>query len=124
MRQDLINNHSFICKIYVNEDEIYVGELQEVPEKFRKGMKRDLTDWAGSLNKRGLNELVYSHLAWYEEKDVYCIECGNREVVDEGDVCPDCGGGLSESYIYERNKCLDIIITCVGMITAVHVSEE
>lgn len=124
MQQDLDDKPSFNCKIYVNENEIYSGELQEVPEKFRKGMKRDLADWAGSLNKRGLNELVYSHLAWYERKDVRCAECGNGELGEQEDVCPDCGGTVSERYVYERNKSLDMIITCVGMITAVQVSEE
>jgi hypothetical protein len=124
MQQDLDDTTSFTCKIYVNEDEIYSGQLGEVPEKFRKGMKRDLSDWAESLGKRGLNELIYSHLAWYEEKDVSCTECGKSEVAEQDDACPDCGGKITESYIYERNKSLDIIITCVGMITAVHISED
>jgi hypothetical protein len=119
MYQDLDDTPSFTCKIYVNEDEIYAGYLGEVPEKFRKGMKRDLTDWAGSLGRRGLNDL-----AWYEEKDLHCAECGKSEVAEHDDKCPDCGGKIAESYIYERNKSLDIIITCVGMITAVRISED
>lgn len=124
MRQEPGRPPNTICKIYVNEDEIYAGDLQEVPERFRRAMKRDLADWAGSLGKRGLNELIYSHLAWYEEKDIYCTECGNREGRGEDGVCEDCGGKLSESYTYERNKNLDMIITCVGMITAVHIDVD
>jgi len=124
MQQDLDETPSFTCKIYVNEDEIYSGHLEEVPEEFRRNMKRDLTDWAGSLGKRGLNELIYSHLAWYEEKDLRCAECGNSEVTEHDNKCPDCGGKITESYIYQRNKGLDIIITCVGMITAVRISED
>ncbi len=55
----------FYCTIYVNEDEIYSGSLGEVPDKYRAPMARDLSDWADSLGKRGLNELIYSNLAWY-----------------------------------------------------------
>jgi len=55
---------------------------------------------------------------------VRCAECSSSEASENDDTCPDCGGKIIESYIYERNKSLDIIITCVGMITAVHVSED
>ncbi len=113
----------FICEIYVNEKEIYSGDLNEVPEKFRKGMKRDLTEWAGSLGKRGLNELIYSHLAWYEHKGMFCENCGTVEAAESMAECTACGDKLGERYLYERNERLDMIITCVGMISSVRITE-
>jgi len=111
----------FHCTIYVNENEIYSGELGEVPEEFRTRMARDLLEWAGTLGKRGLNELIYSHLAWYEGKAFYCGECGKR--YDAAGACGGCGGETVERYIHDRDKGLDMIITCVGMITKVEVSK-
>ena len=113
----------FHCTIYVNENEIYSGELGEVPEKFRARMTRDLSEWADSLGKRGLNELIYSHLAWYEEKAVYCTQCGKHYDDGSAGVCGECGGKLAERYVYDRDKGLDMIITCVGMITRVEVTK-
>ncbi len=113
----------FYCKIFVNENEIYSGDLGEVPERLRKGMIRDLSEWAGSLGKRGLNELIYSHLAWYEEKGTYCETCGAWAKDDDGGECGECGQKFGERYIHERNKRLDMIITCVGMISSVRISE-
>ena len=113
----------FYCTIFVNEKEIYSGELREVPEEFRLRMVRDLTEWAETLGKRGLNELIYSHLAWYEEKTVYCGRCGNSLEGTSTGVCGECGGKPVERYVHERDKSLDMIITCVGMITKVQVSK-
>lgn len=109
----------FYCRIFVNEKEIYSGNLGEVPERFRTGMVRDLTEWADSLGKRGLNELIYSHLAWYEEKGMYCETCRTREKDDGTMACGECGQMLGERYIYDRNSKLDMIITCVGMISSI-----
>ena len=113
----------FYCRIFVNEKEIYSGDLGEVPERFRAGMILDLTEWAGSLGKRGLNELIYSHLAWYEEKALYCENCGAEEKDDRQTVCGRCSQKLVERYIYDRNGKLDMIITCVGMISSVEFRE-
>ena len=113
---------SFYCKIFVNENEIYSGDFGEVPEKFRTGMVRDLSEWAGSLGKRGLNELIYSHLAWYEEKGLYCEGCGTWKAEGGVKECAECGKKLKERYIHEREKRLDMIITCVGMISGVQIS--
>ena len=44
-----------LFKIYVDEDEIYSGGLTEVPDKFREGIVEDISEWADSLGKRGLN---------------------------------------------------------------------
>jgi hypothetical protein len=110
-------------RIFVNEKEIYSGNLEEVPERFRARMIRDLAEWADSLGKRGLNELIYSHLAWYEEKGMHCAECGTWDTGGGSGKCAECGSKLGERYIYERDKGLDMIITCVGMISKVQVSK-
>ena len=66
---------SFNCKIFIGEDEIYSGDLSEVPSERRKKLVKDLSDWADTLGKSGLNELLYSHLSWYEKMETYCSGC-------------------------------------------------
>ncbi len=119
----MTRNYRF--SIFVNDDEIYSGDFGEVPEKKRSSITNDLAEWSDSLGKRGLNELIYSHLAWYEEKDLYCSECGARagDGGNEGGKCARCGGGLVTRYVHERSKRLDMIMTCVGMITEVKITE-
>lgn len=107
-------------RVFVDEKEIYSGDLSEVPERFRKVIIEDLSEWAGSLGKRGLNELVYSHLTWYKEKGKYCVGCAYW--YDEGENCSKCEASLINRFIYERNENLDMILTCIGMITKVEVS--
>lgn len=114
---------TFYCRILVNEEEIYSGQLGEVPEKIRAQMIRDLSEWADSLGKRGLNELIYSHLAWYEEKGMHCAQCGKWDTAGGTGECTACGDKLGERYVYERDKKLDMIITCVGIITKVQISK-
>ena len=109
--------------IFVNDDEVYSGDFGEVPEKKRASITSDLAEWSGSLGKRGLNELIYSHLAWYEEKDLFCTECGARAESGEGVKCARCGGELITRYVHERSTSLDMIMTCVGMITEVKITE-
>lgn len=108
--------------IFVNDDEIYSGDFGEVPEKKRASITNDLAEWSGSLGKRGLNELIYSHLAWYEEKDVFCAECGGRNENGTIDKCARCGGKMVTRYVHERSAGLDRIMTCVGMITQVKIT--
>ncbi len=108
-----------LFKIYVDEDEIYSGGLTEVPDKFREGIVEDISEWADSLGKRGLNELLYSHLAWYEKKGFYCEKCDNW--YEEYISCTKCKGVLKELYIYDRNDNLDMLFTCIGMITRIQV---
>lgn len=117
----MTRNYRF--SIFVNDDEIYSGGFEEVPEKKRSSITNDLAEWSGSLGKRGLNELIYSHLAWYEEKDLFCSDCGARAVGGEGAKCARCGGELETRYVHERSKRLDMIMTCVGMITEVKITE-
>lgn len=111
-------------KIFVNEDEIYSGDFSEVPEGKRTALRQDLADWAGSLGKRGLNELIYSHLAWYEEKELRCKGCGKENENADADRCASCGGEMAETYVHERNPKLDMIMTCAGMITEVRITRD
>jgi hypothetical protein len=108
-----------IFRIYVDKDEIYSGNLSEVPDRFRTGIREAFSEWADSLGKRGLNELVYSLFVWYNEKEMYCQHC---EKWGEELNCSSCGSGLKERYVYERNKKLDLLLTCVGMISSIEVS--
>jgi len=120
----MAGNESFRCKIYVNDDEIYSGDLSEVPGAKREKIIGDLREWASTLGKRGLNELLYSHLAWYEEKGLFCGECVTwvEEPEETRERCAACGEKPGIRYIYERNEKLDKIITCVGLITEVRVA--
>lgn len=111
-------------KIFVNEDEIYSGDFSEVPERRRAALRQDLADWVDSLGRRGLNELIYSHLAWYEEKGLRCKGCGRARESADAARCASCGGELVEGYLHERNPKLDMIMTCAGMITEVRITRE
>ncbi|MCZ6684987.1 MAG: hypothetical protein O6849_03255 [Candidatus Dadabacteria bacterium] len=112
----------FFCTIYVDEDEIYSGDLSEIPEKFRHRIIGDIAEWAESLGKGGINELLYSHLVWYERKADYCEEC-DKWYEDLGTkICETCGAKLKEDYLYERNPKLDKIMVCIGMISRIQVS--
>jgi len=113
---------NFFCTIYVDENKIYSGDLTEIPEKFRNRVIEDIAEWADSLGKRGINEMLYSHLVWYEKRGKFCQSCENlEEDLDTGE-CESCGAELKERYIYERNDRLDKIMTCVGMISKIQVS--
>lgn len=105
-------------RIYVDDELIYSGSLEEVPPEYRKTLWGDLEMWADSLGKRGINELIYSHLvAWYLKMFSKCEACSFTG--DEGDVCPYCGGVLERRYVHERNDKLDLIMDCIGAISKV-----
>ncbi len=113
--------NDFFCKIYVDDDEIYSGDLSEIPEKFRARIIGDISEWADSLGKSGVNELLYSHLVWYHKKGSYCSSC---EVINEDseiEQCETCSAQLTEQYIYERSEQIDKILTCIGMISRIEV---
>lgn len=114
-------NSNFFCKIYVDNDEIYSGDLSEIPEKFRPRIVGDISEWAYCLGKSGTNELLYSHLIWYNKKGSYCEQCD--EVNEDADMekCETCDSLLTEQYIYDRNEQIDKILTCIGMITKIEV---
>src|SRR3989304_2732219 len=98
----------FFFRIYVDKEEIYSGDLTEVPERFRKGTKEALSDWSDSLGKRGLNELVYSLFTWYNEKGEYCEKC--CKWAEESNY-PYYRGVLNNQFVYKRNKKLDLLLT-------------
>ncbi len=112
----------FFCRIYVDDDEIYSGNLSEIPEEFRCRVTQDISEWAASLGRRGINELLYSHLVWYEKRGLYCETCTILYEDADPSECIDCGAELKEGYLYERNAKLDKIMTCVGMISKIQVS--
>ncbi len=112
----------FFCRIYVSEDEIYSGDLGEMPRQFRDRTIRDITEWADRLGKSGLNELIYSHLSWYEERALYCEGCSKQAEGDGSLRCDVCGYKLKECYVHDRDSKLDIIMTCIGMISRVEIS--
>ena len=119
------DDNPFNCKIFVGADEIYSGDLSEVPPERRERIVNDLRDWAGTLGKRGLNELLYSHLAWYEQMEEYCALCSKtleEQGQEPGQPCGECGGQVEQRYVYPRNEKLDKIITCTGLITEIRVS--
>jgi len=113
---------NFSCKIYVDNDEIYSGDLSEIPEKFRSRIIWDISEWADSLGKRGVNELLYSHLVWYDQRGLICQSC--LATVEDLDTsqCSGCGAEVKEGYLYERNAKIDKIMTCIGMISKIQVS--
>ena len=109
-------------KIYVDKEIIYTGDLHELPELHRDSLVSAFTDWASVLSKGALNELIYSMLYWYHKTQMYCTSC-NR-FFDDGEKCSDCGSGLREKYLYDRNKEIDKILDCVGMITSVEILKK
>ncbi|MGQ0794257.1 MAG: hypothetical protein ACT4NX_09285 [Deltaproteobacteria bacterium] len=115
---------AFFFRIFADGDEIYSGDFAEVPDKFRAGIIEAVCDWADSLDRKGLNQLVYSLFAWYEKRAGYCDGCGRWAGGEGGGGnCPDCGATMQMRYVYERHKKLDMIITCaVGMISRIEVS--
>ncbi len=115
------NSTNFFCKIYVDDDEIYSGDLSEIPEKFRDRIVEDISEWAYCLGKSGTNELLYSHLIWYNKKGSFCEQCEEMNEDVDMEKCEDCNSLLIEQYIYDRNEQIDKILTCIGMITKIDV---
>jgi len=119
-----------VFRVFVDDDVIYSGSFEEVPERYRRRLAEDLVTWADSLRVRSINELLYSHLAWYAKVLLRCAGCGwsdeswlNERQSREGVSCPSCGERLSVSRVHERREKLDRILSCIGMITRVEVSE-
>ena len=114
----------FYCKLYVESEVIYEGNFSEVPNSYRVKIVTDLVEWSEILGKSGLNELVYSHLAWYEHTQNYCQQCDKSYEGEELSQCPHCESELSEKYIYERNSKLDMLFTCIGMLSGIEVAKN
>lgn len=117
----MAQNDNFFCKIYVDDDEIYSGDLSEIPDKFRDRIIWDVSEWADSLGKRGVNELLYSHLTWYDKRGLYCEPCSILNEDLDLEQCNSCSGKLEERYLHERSEKIDKILTCIGMISRIEV---
>ncbi len=112
----------FYCKLYVDDDEIYAGDFSEVPKDTRLKIIDDLSEWADCLSKGGLNELLYSHLSWYDDRSKYCESCAVYSDETEWE-CVVCGSLVVERFIHERNTKLDKILMCVGMISRIEIDQ-
>ena len=115
------NSTDFFCKIYVDDDEIYSGDLSEIPEEFRDKVIGDIAEWADCLGKSGTNELLYSHLVWYNKKGSYCGKCDEMFEDSATEKCESCTSELEERFIYDRNDKIEQILRCIGMISRIEV---
>ncbi|MGH7885304.1 MAG: hypothetical protein ACRENO_06375 [Thermodesulfobacteriota bacterium] len=107
--------------VFADNKIIYSGALNEVPVNLRSNLIEALSDWGDCLSKGGLNELIYSTLHWYKEKNFYCKECDLS--FDDADCCENCGTSLKDQFIHKRNPEIDKILDCIGMINRVDIDE-
>lgn len=108
--------------VFADNKEIYKGSLTEVPEYLRNNLIEALTDWQDQLSKSGLNELVYSSLHWYTEKNFYCAKCDISSDINK--TCEKCGSEMEEKFIHERDSEIDRLLDCIGMINRVEISDK
>ena len=106
-----------IFTIYVGEERIYSGPLEEIPDHYRENLVEAISEWGDCLSKSGFRELIYSSLHWYTLKTYYCGDCAKE--LDSGGSCGECGGDVSEDFAHERNPEIDRIMMCIGMIDRV-----
>ena len=110
---------SKIFNIFADSEKVYSGDFSEIPAEHKEKISEALIEWGDILSKGGLNETIYSLLFWYNEKEFGCSDCS--EVFKSGDVCPSCGGTLTESYIHERNDKIDNLLNYIGMLTRLEI---
>lgn len=108
-------------KVFAENQEIYKGPLDEIPDYLRDNFIEAIVEWGDCLSKSGLNELVYSSLHWYNEKTFYCENC--EQSCEEADSCKNCGSTLQEAFKHERNPEIDRILDCIGMINRVEITD-
>lgn len=106
-----------IFTIYVGEERIYSGPLEEIPDHYRENLVEAISEWGDCLSKSGFRELLYSSLHWYTLKTYYCGDCVKE--LDSGGSCGECGGDVSEDFAHERNPEIDRIMMCIGLIDRV-----
>lgn len=106
-----------IFTIYVGEERIYSGPLEDIPDHYRENLVEAISEWGDCLSKSGFRELIYSSLHWYTLKTYYCGDC--EKELDSGGSCGECGGDVSEDFAHERNPEIDRIMMCVGLIDRV-----
>ena len=107
--------------IYVDNEIVYKGNFSEVPGLYRENLISSLDQWADTLSKKSLNELLYSSFYWYYKERLYCSSC--KEFFDDGKKCEKCNFELVNKYFHDRNTSIDRIMDCIGMITRVAVIE-
>ena len=107
--------------VFADNQEIYNGSLNEIPDYLRDNFIEAIVEWGDCLSKSGLNELVYSSLHWYNEKTFYCENCNVS--YDENGVCSNCSSSLQENYKHDRNPEIDRILECIGMINRVDITD-
>lgn len=108
---------SELFRIYVGEEEIYSGHLEDIPDYYRSNLVEAISEWGECLSKSGFRELVYSSLHWYNLKTYYCGNCEKES--EDGGTCRNCGGEISETFVHERNSAIDKIMMCIGLIDRV-----
>ncbi len=113
---------SKLFTIFADNKEIYKGPLLKMPQYLRNNFIEAINDWGELLSKGGLNELVYSSLHWYNEKDFYCDKCALT--FEEEGVCENCNSNLEFKFVHERDPKIDRILDCIGMINRVEISDE
>lgn len=114
-----VSDYEFI--IYVNQEAIYSGSFEEVPDHHRENIVESMEEWGTVLRGRNLNEMIYSLLAWYDEKVYICTCCGMQSD-EELSKCSECSGEIVQQYRYERDENLTRLMLCIGMITHVEIN--
>ncbi|MGI9533634.1 MAG: hypothetical protein ACR2NW_01685 [Thermodesulfobacteriota bacterium] len=116
-RSCLKMNHNF--RIYVEEEQIYSGNFEEVPDEYREKIVEALNDWGEVLGKNGLNEMIFSLFTWYSQKQYQCPNC--NEHFNEQSDCLNCKEELISINKYKQNEKISGLLNCVGMITHLEV---
>lgn len=106
-------------KIFAENEVIYCGSFSELPKEDRKNIVEALDEWGEILSKGGLNEMIFSLLARYSQKQYECLQC--ETVVNNGSTCPDCGEMLSQKNVHPQNEKISLLLNCIGMITHLEV---
>lgn len=106
-------------KIYAENEEIYVGNFEEVPDHYRDNLIEALVDWGDCLSKGGLNELLYSSFHWYKDMKYYCDNC--RVFYGDKTSCEKCGKELDQKYVHRRDNRIERLLECIGMINRVEI---
>lgn len=90
-------------RIFVESDMVYFGDFSEFPQEQRERMVEALDEWGEVLGKSGLREMIFSLLAFYDQRQYECIKC--RENSNENAVCPVCGEKcLSKANMLKMKK--------------------
>ncbi|MGI9554203.1 MAG: zinc-ribbon domain-containing protein [Thermodesulfobacteriota bacterium] len=101
--------------IFVDKEQIYSGNFEEVPDEYREKIVEALNDWGEVLGKNGLNEMIFSLFTWYGQKHYQCPNCNER--FEEQAFCSECREDLISINKYTQNEKISGLLNCIGMIT-------